>query len=171
MFVLVDDRQKFIDGGHGKSGLVAVPLEVGTLPEYLPQILGPDVRRLGDRIFSNDSSVIPLRTYFKNFDTPFGQAVPNIQVGTNIDRWAALGEKAVQGLFNSLLLDIVECHRSRLFQLRDYRFDLRARQVEQSLAQHITHEVSDAMAHLRVVPKVLQALNGVAQQGFIKHRQ
>ena len=89
VWVGVDNDQEILNRLHRQNWLVAVPLQVPTLPEDLPQILRAEIGGLGKRVSANDRWIVPLRANLESFDALLDQAIANIKLRT--DMWRGGG--------------------------------------------------------------------------------
>ena len=69
MGVLLDDQEEIVDSIDFGAGLIAVPLQICTLPQDPPIAFVLVERRLCDAMFNGLASSRPMRTYLKYLDT------------------------------------------------------------------------------------------------------
>jgi len=140
MRVGIDDLQEFADGGDSRHRFVALPLEARAHPEYCPMILGTHIGCLGDRVLMDNAAIIPLRTNFEYLDALPGNAIADVEVGTNVRRRPTLREEGIRRFLNALHVEIVECHFS-LLQVRD-SVQLRQQIRQAGLTRDITRQMT-----------------------------
>jgi len=140
MRVGIDDLQEFADGRYSRHRFVALPLEARAHPEYRPMILGAHIGCLGDRVLMDNAAIIPLRTNFEYLDALPGNAIADVEVGTNVRRRPTLREEGIHRFLDALHVQIVECHFS-LVQVRD-GVQLRQQIRQAGLNRDITRQMT-----------------------------
>jgi len=107
MLVFVDDLQKFLHGPNVRRRFVAVPLQIGALPEYSPRRGSPNKRGFCEWVLPNFLCVIPDWAYFKEFNALPYDSKTKIQFCTDVRRWAPLRHKFLDRLLDSLYFEFV----------------------------------------------------------------
>ena len=87
-----------------------MPLQVRAFPKHLPQILSSYVGRLGEWALTSDRRIVPLRANLEYLNALVSQPIANVEFRAYV-RWrAALGHERYHGIFDTLPVEVVECH-------------------------------------------------------------
>ena len=110
MLIATDQFEKGLQTAHFRIGLVSMPLQIGPHPEHTPTILCPNKSRLCDGVLHFLFRILPIRPDLEELDAVARNSVAEVELWTNVRRRAMALHKVRKIAFDTLSLDIVECH-------------------------------------------------------------
>lgn len=115
MLVFLNERKKVFDRCDFGVGLVAVPLEVSSLPENLPIPLAFVVGRFCDGVFQHLAFVLPMVAELEYLDALPVDTEREIDLIANVWWWAPPFDELSDELLASLRIEFTERQRGVRF--------------------------------------------------------
>jgi hypothetical protein len=82
--VLFNDYEELVERGYVWYRVVAMPLEIGTLPIHAPLICAADVGCFGDWRLCDLGGIVPRRADLEDLDALIHDPVTDIELGADV---------------------------------------------------------------------------------------
>jgi len=102
MRIFIQQLEELLDGTYRWHGSIAVPLEIGSLPEHLPHVSSLHEGGLGHGLFDDFGRPFPSRTNLEDLNAVTGDSKTDIELWPDMNGRPSLLYVRLHGALNSL---------------------------------------------------------------------